>query len=100
MIGMGFNEFLILLVIAIVVSFALNSFAKLSLGKLGIAVMIIVAWLGSWVGSPVLGYWFEAIRYESIYIIPAILGALGAVILLAYCERCCLFHKGDKEQED
>ena len=38
-----------------------------------------MAWLGGWLGSPVLGHWWEMLRYEDIYLAPAFLGAFVAV---------------------
>jgi uncharacterized membrane protein YeaQ/YmgE (transglycosylase-associated protein family) len=48
------------------------------LGKLG------AGWLGAWLGSPVLGHWFEPAKLAGIYLIPALLGAfVGAFGLTA-----------------
>lgn len=38
-----------------------------------------VGWFGAWLGSPVLGNWLW--KVEDIYIVPAILGAIGAIHL-------------------
>ena len=57
MIGTGFIEFLILLVISIVVSvilFFLPGFLA-EKGRLEFVVMVILGWLGAWLGSPVFG---------------------------------------------
>jgi len=41
-----------------------------------------VGWIRAWLGSPVFGYWFKGLAYQNIYIIPAILGAIAANILV------------------
>lgn len=89
MIGMGFVEFLILLVISVVVSLILFSIPRFPVekGRLEFLSMVIIGWLGAWLGSPVLGHWF--VSYKSVYIIPAILGSFGAIILFAYCRKQC-----------
>jgi uncharacterized membrane protein YeaQ/YmgE (transglycosylase-associated protein family) len=43
---------------------------------------VVVAWIGGWLGSPVFGYWWEAVAYRDIYVIPAILGAVALTILV------------------
>ena len=40
---------------------------------------VAIAWLGGWLGSPVIGHWWFTIG--GIYVIPAILGAIVAVLL-------------------
>jgi len=81
MIGMSFLSFLTLLIISIVIS------VILSLVKVGVTdgfiVMLIVGWFGAWLGSPVFGYWWEALSVEYVYIVPAVLGALVAISLCA-----------------
>jgi uncharacterized membrane protein YeaQ/YmgE (transglycosylase-associated protein family) len=84
MIGMNFLSFLILLLISIVVSAVLH-YAFKYYARPGFASFIskiIVGWIGAWLGSPVLGYWFEGVRYEEVYIIPAILGSLALLVIL------------------
>ncbi len=81
MIGMSLLSFLVLLVIGAVVAAVLHYglryrfldsvdavFAKIALG-----------WFGAWLGSPVFGHWW--IRFENVYIVPAILGSLTLVML-------------------
>jgi uncharacterized membrane protein YeaQ/YmgE (transglycosylase-associated protein family) len=44
----------------------------------------IVAWVGGWIGTPVLGMWFDGFKLGSIYIIPALIGAFaGAFVATA-----------------
>ncbi|MFQ5867745.1 MAG: hypothetical protein ACE5IT_07110 [bacterium] len=81
MIGMGFSAFLTLLIIAIVVSVILSLVKVRVTG--GFIVMLIVGWFGAWLGSPVFGYWWEALSVEGVYIVPAVLGSLVAISLCA-----------------
>ena len=76
MIGMCFLSFLWLLIIAGVVS-AVMYFALNIRLKAGYWMQLIVSWVGAWLGSPVFGHWFEQVRLEQVYIIPAILGAVA-----------------------
>jgi uncharacterized membrane protein YeaQ/YmgE (transglycosylase-associated protein family) len=83
MIGMSFPSFIVLAIISIVVSVILhygvrfyavpgfNSF----LGKW------ILGWLGGWLGSPVFGHWGPSMEGEQVFIIPAILGCVAALVL-------------------
>ena len=83
MIGMDFISFLILLVISIVVSAVLHYVLKFYVvpGLASYCGKVIIGWLGAWLGSPVLGYWFPGVQYEAVYIIPAILGSLAAIVI-------------------
>ena len=84
MIGMCFVSFLILLVISIVVSAVLHYPLKYYArpGFASFMSKIILGWVGAWLGSPVLGHWFEGLKYENVYIIPAILGSLALLVIL------------------
>ena len=81
MIGMNLVAFLVLLVIAVVVAVVFHYLLRYRflegvdcfLGK------IAVAWLGGWLGSPVLGHWL--FQVGDIYVIPSIVGAVAAVFL-------------------
>ena len=41
---------------------------------------IVVGWLGGWLGSPILGHWFEGVNYGELYILPAIIGTAAMLI--------------------
>lgn len=84
MIGMNFVSFIILLVISIVVSAVLHYVIKYYVkpGFDSFISKVIFGWIGAWLGSPVFGYWFEGVKYEGVYIIPAILGSLALLIIL------------------
>ena len=86
MIGIGFVGFLILLVISVVVSGIMHYGLKyyVTPGPWSFCSKVVVGWLGAWVGSPVIGNWphiIPALHYDEIWIIPAILGAVAALIL-------------------
>lgn len=87
MIGMGFISFIILLIIAVVVAAIVHygaGYYKVG-GAGSFLSKVVIAWIGGWLGSPVLGNWWDAIAYHGpvhdLYIIPAILGSLGLVIV-------------------
>lgn len=84
MIGMDFVGFLILLIISVVITAILHFGLKYYVipGWWSFISKVIVGWIGAWLGSPVFGYWFEGLAYQEIYIIPAILGAIAANILV------------------
>jgi len=91
MIGIDFVSFLILLVISIVVSGILHFGLKyyVTPGLTSFFGKVIVGWIGAWLGSPVLGHWFEGVCYESVYIIPAILGSLAFIVLAVDGLKSC-----------
>ena len=81
MIGMSLISFLILLAIAVVVAVVFHYILRYRYleGVDSLLAKIAVAWLGGWLGSPVLGYWL--FKIDSVYLIPAIVGAVAAVFL-------------------
>lgn len=83
MIGMDFVSFLILLVISVVVSAILHYGAKFYIvpGTTSFLAKVILGWLGAWLGSPILGYWWAGLNYEQVYFIPAILGSFALLVL-------------------
>lgn len=85
-VGMRFLSFLILLAISVAVSAALHYGFKyyVTPGPWSFASKVVLGWIGAWIGTPVLGAWprgFSFLHFESIYIIPAILGALALLIV-------------------
>ncbi len=81
MIGMNFLAFLVLLIIAVVVAVVFHYILRYRYleGTDSFLGKIAIAWLGGWLGSPVVGHWLFQIG--SIYVIPAIIGAVVAVLL-------------------
>ena len=84
MIGMNFISFVILLGISLVVSVIMHYVFKYYVrpGVNSFISKVIFGWIGAWLGSPVFGHWFGWIKYENVYIIPAILGSIALLILL------------------
>ena len=95
MIGMDFISFLILLIISVVVSGILHFGFKyyITPGFASYLSKVVIGWIGGWLGSPVLGYWWEGLNYQEVYIVPAILGSLliliFAVDLVKTCNTLC-----------
>ena len=83
MIGMNFISFIILLGISLVVSVIMHFVFKYYVrpGWNSFVSKVIFGWIGAWLGSPVFGHWFDAVKYENVYIIPAILGSIAILIL-------------------
>ena len=79
MLGMSFLPFLVLTLIAAVVAVVYHYVIRYRFldGSDALIGKLIVGWFGAWVASPVLGHWFW--KVENVYIVPAILGAMGAI---------------------
>lgn len=88
-IGIDFLSFLVLLGISIVVAAAkiVLSLAADRRHPLEFFADLTFAWLGGWLGSPVFGFWFADLHYQQIFIVPALLGAAGAVVLKEWSIR-------------
>lgn len=86
---MGFLPFVCLLVISVVVSLILFLVPKIQVKfPGGYPVSLIVGYLGAWLGTSVFGKW-EFLSFGEISIIPAILGAIAAILLAKACVECC-----------
>ncbi len=96
---MNFVSFIILLAIAVFVAVILHFVFNYKLRQDWNSIFseIVFGWIGAWLGSPVLGHWFTGWKYENVYIIPAILGAL-ALLVIAY-EACKAFRTSEKAAE-
>ena len=81
MIGMSFLSFLLLLAIGVIVAVVLHYGFRYRFleGLDAVFARVAIGWLGAWLGSPVLGHWW--FKFENVYIIPAILGSITAVML-------------------
>ena len=99
MIGMNFWAFLVLLVAAVIAAAVLHYVIcfRFNEGFDGFLGKVIIGWVGAWLGSPVLGHWFEPVKLAGIYLIPALLGAfVGAFALTSIWKsraKVCA-HKG------
>ncbi len=97
MIGMDFISFLILLIISAVVSGILHFVLKYYIipGWRSYLSKILIGWVGAWLGSPVLGYWWEGLNYKEVYIVPAIVGSLLLLIFAVdLIKTCATVYKG------
>ena len=79
-----FISFVILLVISVIVSGILHYGFKLTSRTVqdhwAFVTKIIVGYYGAWWGTARYGKWFDGLNYQSVYYIPAILGAFSAVV--------------------
>lgn len=85
MIGMSFWAFLVLLVTGLISAAVLHYILRYRVLECfdGFLAKVIAGWLGAWLGSPVLGHWFERVKLANIYLIPALLGAFAGAFALA-----------------
>lgn len=91
MIGMDFISFLILLIISIVVSGVLHFVLKFYIipGWRSYLCKVGIGWVGAWLGSPVLGHWWQGLNYQEVYIVPAILGSLFILVFAVDFVKTC-----------
>ena len=84
MIGMNFLGFLVLLIISVIVSAVMHYGMKIYIrpGFGSFLSKIIFGWIGAWLGTPVFGEWWEGVKYQDVYVVPAILGSLAILIIL------------------
>jgi uncharacterized membrane protein YeaQ/YmgE (transglycosylase-associated protein family) len=89
MIGMDFVSFLILLIISVVVSGVVHFALKMYVvaGWRSYVSKVCIGWVGAWIGSPVLGYWW--FHYEQVYIVPAILSCFAILIVAVDTVKTC-----------
>jgi uncharacterized membrane protein YeaQ/YmgE (transglycosylase-associated protein family) len=86
MIGMHFWAFLVLLVAGVIAAAVIHYVARYRFleGFDGFLRKVIAGWVGAWLGSPIIGHWFERVKIANIYLIPALLGAfVGAFVAVA-----------------
>lgn len=85
MIDMSFLSFLVLLAIGVVVAAVFHYGLRYRFldGLDAAFAKVALAWVGAWLGSPVFGHW--SFRFENVYIVPALLGSVTAVMLNVVC---------------
>ena len=81
MIGMSFLSFLVLLGISVIVVgvFHYGLRYRFLEGVDAVYAKVVFAWIGAWLGSPVLGYW--SYKLGDVHLVPAFLGAITALVL-------------------
>jgi len=81
---MDFISFIILLVIAVVVSWVLHYPLKyyVTAGVWSFVSKVVIAYIGAMLGSSFFGEWWPAVAYGDVYFVPAILGALAILIVV------------------
>jgi len=81
MLGLNSLSFLILTFIGAVVAVAYHNVIRYRFleGNDALIGKLMVGWFGAWLGSTIFGHWLW--KVESVYIVPAILGAIVAVHL-------------------
>ncbi len=83
MIDMNFVGFVTLLILSLIAALVVHygiGYRFLS-GFDGFLWKWIIGWVGAWVGSPVLGHWFDGFKLANVYIVPALLGGfVGAFV--------------------
>ena len=84
MIGMSFWAFLVLLVAGVIAAVVIHYLLRYRLleGFDGFLGKCIAGWVGAWIGSPVLGHWFEQVKLVGVYLIPALLGAFAVAFAI------------------
>jgi len=84
MIGMNFWAFLVLLVAGVIAAVVIHYLLRYRLltGFDGFLGKCIAGWVGAWIGSPVLGHWFERVKLVGVYLIPALLGAFAVAFAI------------------
>jgi len=83
MIGMNFLAFLVLLVAGLIAAAVMHYVIRYRFleGLDGFFAKLIAGWVGAWLGSPVLGHWFEPVKIAGVYLIPALIGGfVGAFV--------------------
>jgi uncharacterized membrane protein YeaQ/YmgE (transglycosylase-associated protein family) len=83
MIGMNFWAFLVLSVASVIAAGVIHYVAHYQIleGFDGFLGKVITGWVGAWLGSPIIGHWFEPVKIANIYLIPALLGAFAGAFV-------------------
>ena len=81
---MDFTSFVMLLVIAAVVSGVLHYPLKYHVtpGIWSYLSKVVIAYIGAMLGSSFFGEWWTGLVYGNVYIVPAILGAFAILIVV------------------
>lgn len=84
MIGMNFSAFFVLLVAGVLAAAVVHYVVgyRVLEGVDGFLGKVMVGWVGAWLGSPVIGHWFESVKFADVYLIPALLGAFAGTFAM------------------
>ena len=84
MIGIDFTNFLILLTISVVASATLHYGFNYHVtpGMSSLFSKVAIGWVGAWLGSMILGQWWEGPNYGQVYYVPDILGCLALLVVV------------------
>ena len=98
MLDMSFVSFLTLLIISLIAALIVHYAIRYRVldGFDGFLWKWVMGWVGAWLGTPVLGHWFDGVRISGVYIIPAFLGGfIGAFVaaLVWKAESKALVHR-------
>jgi uncharacterized membrane protein YeaQ/YmgE (transglycosylase-associated protein family) len=94
---MNFLAFLVLLVAGVIAAAVIHYLIRYRFleGLDGFLGKLIAGWVGAWLGSPVLGHWFERVKVADIYLIPTLVGEFaGAFCVVAFWKavaKACSF---------
>ncbi len=97
MLRMNFGAFLVLLVAGLIAAAVIHYLIRYRFleGLDGFLGKCIAGWVGAWLGSPVLGHWFERVKVANIYLIPAVVGAFagafGVALFWKAMAKACSF---------
>jgi len=100
MIGISFTSFLVLLVAGVIAAVVIHYILRYRIleGFDGFLGKCIAGWVGAWLGSPVVGHWFERVKLAGIYVIPALVGAsavaFSIVAVAKMATKACLPKSG------
>jgi uncharacterized membrane protein YeaQ/YmgE (transglycosylase-associated protein family) len=101
MIGMDFGAFLVLLVASVIAAFVIHYLFRYRVltGFDGFLGKWIVGWIGAWLGSPVLGYWFGPFQLAHVYLIPVLIGAFAAAFgTTSFCKALAQVNGGTGQE--
>ncbi len=85
MLRTNFAAFLVLLVAGLIAAAVIHYLIRYRFleGLDGFLGKLIAGWVGAWLGSPVLGHWFERVKFANIYLLPALVGAFAGAFSVA-----------------
>jgi hypothetical protein len=85
LIGMSFSSFFVLLIISGIAAGVVHwqTGYRLFDGFDGFVGQWMFAWIGAWLGPPVLGHWFGFFMLAGIYLFPAFIGGFAGAFAAA-----------------